>query len=56
MDTSAITSLPITAGDLAPITTMFNQAVGIALNIGIPIMATMIGLRFVPKLVKKWAK
>lgn len=56
MDTSAITSLPVTAADLAPISTMFTQAVDIALTIGIPIMATMIGLRFVPKLVKRWAK
>lgn len=49
-------TLPITAADLAPITTMFNQAVTLALDIGIPIMATMIGLRFVPKLVKRWAR
>lgn len=48
--------LPITSADLAPIRTVFNEAVDLAVPIGIGIMSIRMGIRYVVKLVKSLAR
>lgn len=50
------TTFPITSEMLSSVTTNFNSAVSLAAPIGIGIMAVILGINFVPKLIKKLAK
>lgn len=54
--TTPVTSFPITADMLSGVTEGFNSAVAIAVPVGVAIMAVMIGIGFVPKLIKKFTK
>lgn len=55
-ETTAVTAFPITADMLSGVTEGFNSAVSIAVPVGVSIMAIMIGIRFVPKLIKYFTK
>lgn len=50
------TTFPITADMLSAVTTNFNSAITIAAPVGIGVMAVILGVRFVPKLVKALAR
>lgn len=50
------TSFPITADMLSGVTEGFNSAVAIAVPVGVGIMAIMLGIKFVPKLIKYFTK
>lgn len=54
METTVL--LPITATDIAPIRTMFDQAVTLAVPVGIGIMSVRMGIRYVVKLVRSLAR
>ena len=47
-------SFPITSDMLSGVTTNFNSAISVAAPIGIGIMAIILGIKFVPKLIKKF--
>ena len=49
-------TFPITSEMLAGVTTNFNSAVSVAAPVGIGIMAVILGLRFVPRLIKMLAR
>lgn len=50
------TTFPIVAGDLTIVKDMFDSAVTVAVPVGFAIMATSMGIRFVPKWIKRLAK
>lgn len=45
-------TFPITAAMLADVTTNFNSAIAVAAPVGIGVMAVILGVKFVPKLIK----
>lgn len=47
-------SFPITSDMLSGVTSNFNSAVAVAVPVGIGIMSLMLGVKFVPKLLKKF--
>ena len=49
-------AFPVTSEMLSGVTTMFNSAVTVSAPIGIGIMGVILGINFVPKLIKKLAK
>lgn len=55
-EVTTTTSFPITADMLSGVTNGFNSAVAIAVPVGVSIMAIMIGISFVPKLIKKFTR
>lgn len=55
-DEVTTTSFPITADMLSGVTQGFNSAVAIAVPVGVSIMAIIIGIGFVPKLIKKFTR
>lgn len=54
MDTT--TALGITAAMLQPVLTYLQEAVAVAVPVGIGIMAVLIGVGFVPKIIHKFVK
>ncbi|MEG2908939.1 MAG: hypothetical protein RR945_06970 [Erysipelotrichaceae bacterium] len=46
----------ITAEALAPIATTIDAALPVLLAVALPIFATVLGIRFIPKIVKMFAK
>lgn len=51
-----MTSLKVSAADLAPITDVFTTNAGIILPVGIGLIAAFAGLRLIPKLIKTFTK
>ena len=51
----AAATFPITSEMLSGVTTNFNSAVEIAAPIGLSIMGVVMGIKFVPKLIKRLA-
>lgn len=49
-----INTFPITSSDLSGVTSAFNSAVQVAVPIGVGIMSVMMGIRFVPKIIKRF--
>lgn len=49
-------TFPITSDMLAGVTSDFTSAVTVAAPVGIGIMALILGIRFVPRLIKMLAK
>ena len=47
-------AFPISAADLAGVTDNFNSAISVAAPIGLGIMAVILGVNFVPKMIKKF--
>lgn len=52
----ATTTFPITQDMLSGVTTNFNEAVTVAAPIGVGVMAVILGVKFVPKLIKALSK
>lgn len=49
-------TFPITADMLGDVTTNFSSAISVAAPIGIGVMAIILGVKFVPKLIKALTK
>lgn len=49
-------TFPITSEMLAGVTTNFNSAVAVAVPVGIGVMAVILGIKFVPRLIKLLAR
>lgn len=46
----------VSASDLAPITSALTDNAAVIVPVGIGIVAIMVGISFIPKLIKKFAK
>lgn len=55
-DETGGSSFPITSDMLSGVTSNFNSAVAVAAPAGISIMCVILGIKFVPRLVKMLAK
>ena len=49
-------TFPITSEMLASVQTNFNSAVAVAVPVGIGVMAVILGIKFVPRLIKLLAR
>lgn len=49
-------TFPITSAMLSGVETMFNSAITVAAPVGIALMAAWIGIRAVPKVIKRLGK
>ena len=51
-----MTGVVVTASMLAPVTDAVTSNLSVILPVGITIMAILLGVTFIPKIVKKFAK
>ena len=47
-----VATFPVTAAMLQAVQTNFDSAVSVAVPVGVAIMAVMIGIRYIPRIIK----